>query len=296
MKSALTILLLRMFAFLPLLVARKIGECSGSICWLLNTRMAQTTRTNLALCFPNLDQKARNTLAQKSLQHTFQTIFEAGAIWLWPAPKTLELVLAVEGLELLQNAKAAGKGVLVLAPHIGNWETLGLYLNTCGCGPTSQLYQALESKSLEAVIHKARSRSGARMVATNDKGIAELLRTLRKGEIVAILPDQVPIASGGEFAPFFSMPALTMTLLNKLQQKTGAEVVVACAIRDKQNNKNGFVIKFTAPEPGIYAEHMSDALVGMNRSIEKAATKHPEQYQWEYKRFKRQPEGVAKVY
>ena len=134
------------------------------------------------------------------------------------------------------------------------------------------------------------------MVATDNKGIGELLRTLRKGEIVGILPDQVPTASGGDFAPFFNIPALTMTLLNRLQQKTGAAVLVACAIRGKSESREGFVIKFRAASPDIYAEHMPDALAGLNQTIEQVVLENPEQYGWEYKRFKRQPQGMKRVY
>ena len=296
MKSKATILLIKLFALLPFPVARKLGRWLGSLCWSCNTRMAQTTRTNLAVCFPELDAVQRAELGRNSLQHTFQAILETGSVWLWPAPKTFELILAVEGLELLRTAKAAGNGVLVISPHIGNWEILGLYLNACGCGPTSQLYQALESNALDAVIYKARSRSGAKMVATDNRGVGELLRALKKGEIVGVLPDQVPIASGGEFAPFFNIPALTMTLLNRLQQKTGAQILVASAIRGKQDNKEGFVIQFSAPPEEIYAEDMQSALTGLNRAIEQVVNKNPEQYGWEYKRFKRQPEGWPPIY
>ncbi|MES2624012.1 MAG: lysophospholipid acyltransferase family protein [Pseudomonadota bacterium] len=296
MKFAVIILLLRLFALVPFSLARRIGRCLGNLCWLFNTRMAQTTRTNLALCFPDRDEKERNKLGRESLQHTFQAILETGAVWLWPYPKTLHLILAVEGLDLLHAAKAAGKGVIVMSPHIGNWEILGLYLATCECGPTSQLYQALESKSLDALIHTARSRSGAQMVATDNKGIGVLLRTLRNGEIVGILPDQVPAENGGEFAPFFNTPTLTMSLLNRLQQKTGAEIIVGRAVRTKRDNKEGFIIRFNSPEPSIYAEHMSEALAGLNHTIEKMIADNPEQYGWEYKRFKRQPQGMKRIY
>lgn len=296
MKSAAVIFLLRMFALLPFSIARKVGRASGSLCWRLKTRMAQTTRTNLALCFPSLNEVERDALARRSLEHTFQAILETGAVWLWPHVKTLNLILAVEGLHLLQAASAAGKGVIVMSPHIGNWEILGLWLNTCGCGPTSQLYQALESPALNSLVFKARSRSGAKMVATDNKGIGELLRALRRGEIVGILPDQVPTPGSGEFAPFFAIPALTMTLLNRLQQKTGAAVLVARAIRDARDGKEGFVIKFSEAVPEIYAEQMPIALTGLNLTIEQVVKENPEQYGWEYKRFKRQPDGAPRIY
>ena len=133
------------------------------------------------------------------------------------------------------------------------------------------------------------------MAATDTKGVGELLQALRRGELVGILPDQVPPNSGGEFAPLFGVPALTMTLACRLQQKTGARIVLGFARREP-GIKHGFTIVFKAPESEAYAEHILTALAGMNRSVEALMAGVPEQYQWEYKRFKRQPEGRQRPY
>ncbi len=292
MKEAALILFLRLMALMPLSVARSCGRLLGALAHVSGTRMRHTTDTNLALCFPALPPEQRTRLAKSSLSHTFQTICETGAVWLWPAARALGLVSDVDGLGLLQSAKAAGKGVLVLAPHLGNWEIFGLYLNVCGCGQSSQLYQAPNSPALDKLIFSARSRAGAHMVNTDNKGVAELLKALRNGEIVGILPDQVPPASGGAFAPFFGVPALTMTLFNRLQQKTGARVVIGYARREGA----GFRIVFRAPDAAIYEEDPAQSLAALNRSIEMVVNEVPAQYQWEYKRFKRQPEGATTPY
>ena len=295
MKARLAVVLLHLLSRLPLRMARIIGMWLGDLCWLSWRRMARTTAINLELCFPGLSAAERNSLARQSLRHTFMTVAESGAIWLWPIARTLSLVHRVEGLELLQEAHAHGRGVIVLAPHLGNWEIFGLYLSACGCGQSSQLYQAPDSPLLDALIHQARSRAGARMAATDTKGVGELLQALRRGELVGILPDQVPPNSGGEFAPLFGVPALTMTLACRLQQKTGARIVMGFARREP-GIKHGFTIVFKAPESEAYAEHILTALAGMNRSVEALMAGIPEQYQWEYKRFKRQPEGRQRPY
>jgi len=296
MKSRLTVSVLHVLSWLPLGWARKLGRVLGMLAWWSQSRMRQTTETNLRLCFPELTLAERERLARQSLQATMQTIMEAGAAWLWPARRTLALIHRVDNLALLQQAKAAGKGVIVLAPHLGNWEILGLYLNTCGLGPSYQLYQAPADPLLDALIYRGRSRAGATMVATDNKGVAELLRALRAGSIAGILPDQVPDAGGGEYASFFGMPALTMTLLTRLQQKTGAAVVLAFARRVEGAEGAGFELVFRDPDPEIYAKDMQGALAGMNRSIEALVREAPEQYQWEYKRFRRQPAGAPRVY
>lgn len=296
MKYWLLKLFLHGAAHLPLSLGRRIGVLLGSFCWHSSGRMQRTTMINLARCLPELSASERTALGRESLQHTMQTLMESGAVWLWPTSEALALIQQVENFSLLEEAKAEQKGVIVLAPHLGNWELLGLYLNACGLGQSYQLYQAPASEQLSNLIYKARSRAGATMVATDNKGVAELLRALRAGNIAGILPDQVPPKGSGEFASFFGVEALTMTLLVKLQQKTGARVVVAYAKRVAGPAGAGFHMVFRAPDPEVYAGSMQTALAAMNRSIESLVREAPEQYQWEYKRFKRQPEGVPKAY
>lgn len=292
MKSRLIIGFFHVLALLPLGASRALGSALALLLWHGGSRMRRTTLINLALCLPELDEAARIQLARRSLQHTMQTLTETGAVWLWPGERSLQLIREIEGRELLEHAKAKGKGVIVLAPHLGNWEMVGLYLNACGLGPSYQLYQPPDDPELDALILKARSRMGATMVATDNKGVAELLRALRAGHIVGILPDQVPTGAGGEHVPFFGHPALTMTLLTRLQQKTGATVVAAFAERIA----GGFRLRLREPDPAVHAADPQEALAAMNRSVEALVKLAPEQYQWEYKRFRRLPADMEPVY
>lgn len=295
MKSRLLILLLRFLALLPLRVARALGVMLGELCWLTRGRMAQTSLTNLALCFPRMGEKERRALARKSLHHTFMAITECGAVWLWPYQKAVALIGKTEGLDLLRAAHAEGRGVIMLGPHLGHWELTGLYLNTCGCGQNSQLFQAPDDARIGKLIYEARSRSGSHMVPTDQKGVGVLLQALRRGEVIGILPDQVPPESGGAFAPFFGVPAFTMTLACRLQQKTGARMLMVFARRELEAEQP-FTLVVQEPDPRIYAADMPTALAGLNHSIERLMEGVPEQYQWEYKRFKRQPPGMPRPY
>lgn len=268
----------------------------GRLSWLLSSRMAEITEINLQLCYPKDNKSKRQLLAKNSIINTFQTLSESGPAWLWPTEKVLGKILEVEGLELLQQAYASGKGTVVLAPHLGNWEVFGVYLNNCGCGISTQLYQAPKNKHLGKLIYNARSRSGAKLVATDNKGVALLLKSLKNGEIVGILPDQVPPESGGEYAPLFGKEVLTMSLVSRLIQKTGANAVLGFAARITTDKKTGWKIIFRKVDAKIYAEHILDSVTAMNRSIENAVNEYPEQYQWEYKRFKRLPPDEIRPY
>lgn len=296
LKARLLILLLRFLALLPLGAARRLGRLLGSAAWRLDGRMARVTRRNLELCFPDWSGERREELGRRSLRETFAAIAEGGAVWLWPAPKILGRIQEIRGFELLKEAHAQGRGVIVVGPHIGNWELIGLYLNTCGLGQTIQLYQAPPQQRFARLIFEARSRTAATMVPTDAKGVTLLLKALRNGQIVGILPDQVPPESGGEFAPFFGRPALTMTLLSRLVAKTGARAVMGYAKRVSTHKGEGFEIIFRAVDERLYSPDLAESLAGLNTSVEALALEAPEQYQWEYKRFKRQPEGVPRPY
>ena len=296
MKSILLFAFLKGLSLLPLTSIRLIGRLTGRLGLLLPSRMKATTETNLELCYPKLAADAHKKLRDSSIINTFQTATEGSAAWLWPLPKVLDHVLEVDGLELLQEAKKQGKGVVVLAPHLGNWEVFGLYLNNCECGSSSQLYQAPRDKRLDRIIYKARSRGGATMVDTTNKGVAMLLKALKRGDIVGILPDQVPNEAGGVYAPFFGRQALTMSLVSRLIQKTGARAVLGYARREKIGCRHGWKILFRPVSEKVYAEHIIDSVTALNTVVEHAVNECPEQYQWEYKRFRRVPEGELRPY
>lgn len=296
MKARLLILCLRGLASLSLENARRLGRCIGAWNWRLGSRMARTTRKNLELCFPAMPANERRALAERSLRETFATMAEGGAVWLWPASRILGTIRRVDGWELLREAHAEGRGVIVAGPHLGNWELLGLWLNTCGLGQTVQLFQAPRDAGFARLIFEARSRTRADMVPTDARGVSLLLRALREGRIAGILPDQVPPESGGEFASFFGVPALTMTLIARLVQKTGARVVMGYTRRVDGAAGAGFDIVIRPVDPRLYSEEPLTSLAGLNASVEACVREAPEQYQWEYKRFKRQPPGHARPY
>jgi KDO2-lipid IV(A) lauroyltransferase len=148
---------------------------------------------------------------------------EAGAIWLHPWSWLQGKIVAMEGDEILRGKLAEGKGVLVLAPHHGNWEVVAPYL--ASVAPLTAMYQPLENPAMDALVLGGRSKLNITMAPTNRKGVMMLFKTLQAGNIVGILPDQVPEPeSGSEIAPFFNQPALTMTLVHGLIQRTGCAV------------------------------------------------------------------------
>lgn len=290
-KDRAIITLLTLLAKLPLAFNRRLGTLIGDCLWFGHSRSRKVTEKNLQLCLPELAANERQALARRSLQEFGKTMTEMGAVWLWPVPRILDLLRAVHGRELLEQSGAQPLGTIVLAPHIGNWEILGLFL--AREYPLTALYQPPESEALDALILRSRTRGGTQLAPTNRRGVLALLKALQGREVIGILPDQVPARESGVFAPYFGVPALTMTLVSSLLKKTGARVVCAYA---KRLPRGGFDIFFEPADESIYDEDLTRSVEGLNRSIEMCVRKLPEQNQWVYKRFKKRPEGEPSVY
>lgn len=290
-KSLLAVTALRLLGLLPLSTARRLGGFMGGMAYRLNSRGAKITRENLALCLPQLSADERERMTQASLRETGKVATEMCVIWRDDAKPVQYTICRIDGEELARQPLADGKGLLILAPHLGNWEVLGLHLPSLG--KVTNLYQPPKLAGLDEVIRKGREKSGAQLVPTNAKGVAALLKNLKSNGICGILPDQNPNDDGsGDFAPFFGQPAFTMTLVHKLIQRTGCIAVFAFAKRVE----GGFELIFRAAPAEIYSEDQQTSLAALNLGVENLVKEAPEQYQWEYKRFKKVAPGGERRY
>lgn len=286
LKGQFILKLLAFCARQPLARLHRMGGWLGRVLYRLGGRSVDVTRINIALCYPQLNHAEKEQLIQQSLQETMRCGLEFG--WCWQAEMTtvLSAIKSVQGLASLQQAHAVGKGVIVLGPHLGNWELFGHYVNQHY--PFSVMYAEPKIVELSSVMIQGRCRAGMTLAPANLKGVAQQLKRLQKGEAIGILPDQEPDdRSGGVFAPFMGIEALSPKLVTRLIAKTGAQVVAGFAKR--LPNGEGFDIHFIAADPAIYSEDEVEAVTGMNRMVEQLLALAPEQYQWEYKRFKSRP-------
>lgn len=274
-------------ARLPLSWLHLLGSGLGRLLMLVPNRARDTTLKNLRTCFPDLDNHQLDALARESLEHTACTALEMGKAWMRPIARTVALTVATEGVAEYREALASGKGVILLAPHLSNWEIFGFY--AVDGVPATFMYQPPRRAYIDRLLQEVRSRSGVRMAPTNRKGVAQVLGALQRGELVGILPDQVPPDGSGDFAPFFGEPAFTMTLISKLAQRTGAEVF--CGFGQRLPRGAGFKAIFRRADKAIGSSEPSESLRGLNRSVEQVVTMAPSQYQWEYKRFRRRPDN-----
>ena len=232
----------------------------------------------------DLSDRDRVAMTKRSLVATGRNTAEAGAMWKWSSQRLRKLEAGVENEELLDRGMERGKGVLLLAPHIGNWEFVSHFL--MWRYPVLSLYRPPRISELDSLIRHARQRLGAEMVPATGAGLRAFARALGEGRLVAILPDQEPLKRHGVFAPFFGVDALTMTLVRSLLRRYEASVVFAFAER----NKNGrFKVRFVAPPQGLADADPVRAATQLNLGVETCVRLCPIQYMWSYRRFRTRP-------
>ncbi len=288
MKIVLT-LLLAPFSFLPLKWSQFIGSKLG--CYLLKKKpnRAHVALRNIQVCFPECSHNEHTTLLAQCAEGVGQWYLEAAYFW-FRDPQIMLKSVDVINPEILQEAYAKGTGVVLIVPHIGNWEVLNLYLPQHY--PFGAVYKPASNQSIEHTITAFRRRTGSSFYPANTAGIRQAIHGLRRGELVSIMPDHLPSKETGIHAPFFGHSALTGKLTRFLLGHTQAETILATAIRKPKGE--GFEIAF---EPvSIDTRSEIAAATSINSAIENCIRLNPSQYQWVYKRFDHPPEGSENLY
>ncbi|MCP8900517.1 lysophospholipid acyltransferase family protein [Gilvimarinus xylanilyticus] len=281
MKQRLILVLVKGLGCLPLWLARMLGSFVGWLMWISNSRARRTTQTNLRLCLPDMPDAERKALARASVIESGIAGAEIPVVWRRSDTWLRTKVQDYEGVELLRRSLEQGKGVMLLTPHLGNWEVLPCILALHA--RITVLYQPSDDAALDEYICCARRRAHVDLAPTNRRGVTSLIKALRRGEMVGILPDQVPDpGNGAAEAPFFGEAAQTMTLVHSLRRSTDCEVLICSTLR----TPGGFKVVIAPCDSDIYAADPALAAAGVNRSVEQEVRKAPKQYHWEYKRFK----------
>jgi KDO2-lipid IV(A) lauroyltransferase len=219
------------------------------------------------------------------LRSTALQAIETLRLWTQPRDRNLARLTERHGEALYDAALAAGKGVIVAAPHYGNWELLNQWL--ASRGPIAIVYKAPDEEVGDAFLQLVRGGDNVQQVRAEGPAVRQLFKVLKDGGATGILPDQQPKAGDGVFAPFFGVEALTMTLVNRLAERTGATVLYGWCERIGPGME--FALHIEATPPGVADPDPRTAASVLNAGIERIARRDPAQYQWTYKRYTLRP-------
>ena len=291
-KGALIVGFLRLCALLPWSMVQRLGGLIGWLMWKLPNRSREVARINLAHCFPELDDERREHLLRDCLQQIGKTFTESACAWIWPADKTLQLVKEVEGLEVLEQALASGKGVVGITSHLGNWEVLN-HFYCAQCKPVI-FYRPPKLKAVDELLQKQRVQLGNRVAPSTREGIISVIKEVRRGGSVGIPADPEPSENSGVFVPFFATQALTSKFVPGML--TGGKAVGVFLHALRLEDGSGFRVILEAAPDEMYSEDINVAVASMSRMIESYVRRWPTQYMWTMKRFKKRPAGEKRWY
>ena len=288
------------FARLPWAWLRAMADALAALWLRLDAREARVASRNLELIGPQWPPAQRAALLREVLRSTARQLLETLRLWTRPHAQNLALIREEHGVAAFDAAIAAGRGVIVAAPHHGNWELLNQWL--AAHTPLAILYRPPDSAVGEAFLrivrahgsdHRVRgdadaaSKDRVTQVRADGRGVRELFRILKAGGVVGILPDQQPKAGDGVLAPFFGLPTYTMTLLGRLAERSGAAVLFAWC--ERIDDAPGFALHIEPAPAAIGAADAAASTAALNAAVEAIARRDLAQYQWTYKRFRLKP-------
>ncbi|MBC3345270.1 lysophospholipid acyltransferase [Pseudomonas sp. SWRI196] len=292
LKGALLVGALRLFALLPWRAVQASGSAIGWLMWKLPNRSRDVVQINLAKCFPEMDPAERERLVGQSLKDIGKSLTESACAWIWPAQRSLELVREVEGLEVLKDALASGKGVVGITSHLGNWEVLN-HFYCSQCKPII-FYRPPKLKAVDELLQKQRVQLGNKVAASTKEGILSVIKEVRKGGQVGIPADPEPSESAGIFVPFFATQALTSKFVPNMLAGGKAVGVFLHALRLPDGS--GYKVILEAAPDAMYSTDTETACAAMSQVVERYVRAYPSQYMWSMKRFKKRPPGEARWY
>ncbi len=283
--------LLRFFARFSLKNLYRLSNFIALFVIYLPNQTRDIAQKNIALAFPELSDDEQKKLLHETLKHNSATMFELSFMWLNSYEKILQSVTDIKVPNEFLEDQQQFEQMIFITPHFGSWELSGLYASSLY--PLATLYRP-SRLYIDPLIIEGRAKNGSVLVSTTTQGIRDMMKAMRNGRSVGILPDQDPGQGEGVFTPFFGIQTNTIALVSRLANKFK---IPAYIVASKRNLDSGtFTIELIKIDDALQSEDTLESITTLNHAIETEIRKAPEQYLWTYKRFKTAPEGEPDRY
>jgi KDO2-lipid IV(A) lauroyltransferase len=278
--------LLGMLAWLPLSWFHAVGILIGKAVYAASPAYAGRLRENLRRSGVCPDAASYERVLRRTVTETGKGLLELVPVWFRSLPRVAALVRECRGWEFVEEALGRGAGIVFMTPHLGCFEISALYI--AQRLSITVLYRRPKARWLEPLMVAGRQRGHARVAPADLAGVRRMLKALKRGEAVGLLPDQAPGRGEGVWVDFFGRPAYTMTLAARLTQSSDATVLMVFARRLPWGR--GYILSFTPLKEPLPREPVAAARA-VNVAVEELVRQCPEQYLWSYNRYK-VPMGV----
>jgi KDO2-lipid IV(A) lauroyltransferase len=275
--------------WLPLSLQAALGNALGGLVALLPGKRRHVVATNLALCFPDASPEMRRRWLRQTFQASARATIEHGVLW-WGSEARLRRLIRIDNPEA---AMGDGKRpVIWLAPHFVSLDMGGARLTMDR--PVASMYAPARNLVAGKMMLHGRSRFTSPVLIAKNEGIKPVLRALKEGLPLYYLPDQDHGRLNAVFAPFFGIPAATVSALPRLAKLTGAQVVPV--VTRQLPGGQGYRVRFYPPWDNFPGADLEADVARMNAFIEDRIREMPEQYLWLHRRFKTRPVGEPSLY
>ena len=275
--------------FLPFRLIAAIGNGLGWLLYLLAAERRKVGAINLKLCFPAMDDTARDKLLRDHFKMFSRGVVERCILW-WSRPERIKSLVRIEGWEHYEAVK--GTPMVLLTAHFVALDVGGTWLSMHM--DYADIYSNQKNQYLDELLLKKRARFGNQQLYSRHQGIRPVLKAMREGHPLCYFMDQDLSTRDGMFIPFFGVPAATLTTLPRLVTMTKAKILpcIISVLPDYQ----GYEVRFY-PAWDNYPSGSDEAdACRVNAFIEQRVLEMPEQYFWLHKRFKTRPDGEADFY
>ncbi len=281
----------RLLVMLPYPVLLFLGRQLGKLMLRVGGERRMIAERNLALCFPDLSEEAREELLRKNFENYGIAFFEVGIGWWW-SDKRFSRLIEFEGLEHAQALQRQGKGALLMAIHHTTLEIGGAAISKNH--PADGMYRPHKNPVYDYVQAQGRRRRGGDTQVYERKDVRGILRALKKGRVIWYAPDQDYGPKQSVFGTFFGIPAASVTATARFAKMGNAAVLPFTHIR--LPGSQGYLVSILPPlEDFPTGDDLADVET-VNRVIEKLILRQPDQYMWVHRRFKTRPEGLEPIY
>ncbi|WP_312570455.1 lipid A biosynthesis lauroyl acyltransferase [Stutzerimonas balearica] len=283
--------LLWLLVQLPYAALLRLGRVLGALMYRVAGSRRRIARRNLELCFPRLDEAARERLLKDNFASTGIAFFEMAMSWWWPRAR-LQRLAHIEGLEHLQAAQAEGRGVILMALH---FTTLEIGAALLGQRHTIDgMYREHKNPLFDYIQRRGRERHNLDASAIEREDVRGMLKVLRAGRAIWYAPDQDYGRKQSLFVPLFGIPAATVTATTKFA-RLGRALVLPFT-QERLADGSGYRLVIHPPLADFPGESEEADCLRINRWVEQVVSATPEQYLWAHRRFKTRPEGEASLY
>jgi Kdo2-lipid IVA lauroyltransferase/acyltransferase len=298
-------ILFALLGSLPRNTSLRIGEWLGRLGYRFAGGLRRVARRNLEIAFPEKNPEERERIALGSFENLGRVLAELAH---FPHATRQSLYDLIEFQENSKESldsperiafevqRAEGRGVLLIGPHLGNWE-VGVYVYSAFREPVTYLARALDNPRIEALTVSLRSRFGNRAINKNNS-IAAAIKVLRAGGVLGVLPDVNVLPRDGVFVPFFGTLACTTSGVAMMAMRTNAMIMPMCCTWNPKTRKYtvhyGEIVE--ASKTGDRHRDVYETTAAYTAEMEKFIRAHPEQWLWIHKRWKTRPEGESGLY